>query len=372
MSGERSLQHSQAPRPGRAAAGLPAVLFGAALLCVTVAGCAQESSGEYSSVEHSGADLPDILATVAGEQITMEHVRGRSGSELDKLELQYLRARHKLIEETMDVLIRERVLFGEARSRSRTVEDLVLDEAGASLVASDVEIAAWYEDNRARLGNRSLEQVRSQIADHLREERRNQALARLEARLYQEYGVDVHFEPLRIEFDNRHAPALGPTSAPVTLVEFSDFQCPFCASVAPTLKQVEREFGDDVRIVYRHFPLTTIHPYAFKAAEASMCAHDQGEFWAMHDLIFQEQNRVSTADLKEKARRLGLNQREFDTCLDSGRHAALVQEDFDQGQQAGITGTPALFVNGVMLEGGAVSFEVMAEAIRKELARPAQ
>jgi protein-disulfide isomerase len=102
-----------------------------------------------------------------------------------------------------------------------------------------------------------------------------------------------------------------------------------------------------------------------------MCAQEQDQFWAMHDLIFQEQNRVSIADLKDKARRLGLSQRNFDTCLDSGRYAELVQQDLEEGRRAGVTGTPTMFVNGVRLEGGAVSFDVAAEAVRKELERQA-
>jgi protein-disulfide isomerase len=346
-------------------------LLRVALAATALAGCGGEGSaaGRLSGTTHSGGDLPAVLATVGGEPITMEDVHARAGDELGRLELQYLTARHKVVDSTLETLVRERVLFGEARARGRSVEDLILDEAGPGLTASDAEIAAWYEDNRARVGNRPLDQVRSQIADHLREERRNEAMARLEERLFRENDVRIHLEPIRLEFDNAKAPFTGPADAPVTLVEFSDFQCPYCARVAPTLKQVEREFEGRVRIVYRHFPLMSIHPFAFKAAEASMCAHDQGQFWPMHDLIYQEQNRITVSDLKEKARRLGLGQREFDGCLDSGRYAELVQQDLADGQRAGVNGTPALFVNGVPVAGGAASFDALAEAVRRELAR---
>jgi protein-disulfide isomerase len=316
-----------------------------------------------------GGDIPEVLATVDGEPITMPDVYARAGAELDRIELQYRLARHNVIEDALETLVRERVLFGEARARNRTVEDLILDEAGGTYTASEPEIAAWYDDNRARLGGRTLDQVRSQIADHLREERRNEAMARLEERLFRERGVEIHLQPVRVEFDNSRAPGLGASDAAVTLVEFSDFQCPYCAQVAPTLKELERAFEGQVRIVYRHFPLTNIHPFAFKAAEASMCAQEQDQFWTMHDLIFQEQNRVSIADLKDKARRLGLSQRNFDTCLDSGRYAELVQQDLEEGRRVGVTGTPTIFVNGVRLEGGAVSFDIAAEAVRKELGR---
>lgn len=348
-------------------------LFAALLASLGTSACAGDSPAHAQARMFDGyaGDLPEVLATVDGEPITMPDVYARAGGELDRIELQYRLARQHVVEDALETLVRERVLFGEARARDRTVEDLILDEAGGSYTAPEPEIAAWYEDNRARLGGRTLDQVRSQIADHLREERRNEAMARLEERLFRERGVQIHLQPVRIEFDNSRAPALGAPAAGVTLVEFSDFQCPYCAQVAPTLKELERAFEGQVRIVYRHFPLTNIHPFAFKAAEASMCAQEQDQFWAMHDLIFQEQSRVSIADLKDKARRLGLSQRDFDTCLDSGRYAELVQQDLEEGRRAGVTGTPTMFVNGVRLEGGAVSLDVAAEAVRKELERQA-
>ena len=360
---------------GRPASIRSALSFlGVLALCAIVLGCSRDSSAamQPSAAAPASDDLPDVLATVGAESITLKDVYERRGEDLERMELQYRIARNEVIESALDSLVRERVLSAESQARGQSVAELITTEAGSGSDPSDVDVEAWYQDNRARLGGRSLEQVRTQIADHLREERRDEALKRLQDRLYEERGVKIHLEPVRIEFDNTRAPAIGSENAPVTLVEFSDFQCPFCARLVPALKQVEHEFGDEVRIVYRHFPITSIHPLAFKAAEASVCAQDQGKFWPMHDLIFEEQNRVSLADLKDKARRLGLDQREFDACLDSGRHAELVVHDFEEGQKAGVSGTPATFVNGIRLEAGAVSFEVLADAIRKELARRKQ
>ena len=127
-------------------------------------------------------------------------------------------------------------------------------------------------------------------------------------------------------------------------------------------------YAGKVRLVYRHFPLTAIHPQAWKAAEASLCAGEQDRFWVFHDLLFAEQHAMSVPDLKEKARRIGLAGAEFDACLDSGRHSEAVRQDLLVATAAGVSGTPAFFVNGRFLS-GAVPFDQFAELIDDELDR---
>jgi protein-disulfide isomerase len=169
--------------------------------------------------------------------------------------------------------------------------------------------------------------------------------------LKKEYSYKSYLEPVRTEVATAGFPSKGPTDAPVTIVEFSDFECPYCGGLFPTLKQVEKEYGDRVRLVYRQFPLTNIHPYAQKAAEASLCANDQKHFWEFHDSMFGNQRELSIADLKQRAVDLKLDSGMFNQCLDSGKHAAAVQKDLQEGARAGVTGTPALFINGRLLSG---------------------
>src|SRR3990172_10280657 len=119
--------------------------------------------------------------------------------------------------------------------------------------------------------------------------------------LKKQYGFKSFLEPLRAEIAAAGFPSKGPASAPVTIVEFSDFECPFCGGLFPTLKQIEKTYSDQVRLVYRQFPLTNIHPYAQKAAEASLCANDQQHFWEVHDSMFGNQRELSIADLKQRA-----------------------------------------------------------------------
>lgn len=172
-------------------------------------------------------------------------------------------------------------------------------------------------------------------------------------------------------------PFLGSPDAPVTLVEFSDFQCPFCRKLfRETLPQIEEKYikTGKIRFVYRDFPLTSIHEMAQKYAEAGECADDQGKFWKMHDKIFEEQEKVgastiydyTVADVKRWAREIGLDGSQFDQCLDSDKYFEEVQKDFRDGELAGVQGTPGTFVNGRLIP-GAVPFVKFEAVIEEEL-----
>ncbi len=163
-------------------------------------------------------------------------------------------------------------------------------------------------------------------------------------------------------------PSLGPLSAPVTIIVFSDYQCPFCARVEPTLKQVMDTYKEEVRLVFRDFPLG-FHQYAQLAAEASECADEQGKFWEYHDLLFAKQSEWSPVGInkfKEYALDLGLDASQFNACLESGKYADEVKKDLEEGQAAGVTGTPAFFVNGVLVS-GAQPFSTFQQIIEQEL-----
>lgn len=161
-------------------------------------------------------------------------------------------------------------------------------------------------------------------------------------------------------------PALGDPNAPVTMVEFADFQCPFCGRMfSDTLPQIKEKYvkTGKVKFVYRDFPLSSIHPFAQKAAEAGECADDQGKFWQLHDIIYTRQQQLSHENLKKWAEEVGLNTAQFSQCLDSGKYADEVVKDLQDGQNAGVTGTPATFVNGRLVSGALpyAQFEVVIE-----------
>lgn len=159
----------------------------------------------------------------------------------------------------------------------------------------------------------------------------------------------------------------GPENAKVTIVEFSDFECSFCSGAKETIRQIMDKYGDDIRVVYKHFPLPT-NKNARKAAEASQCANDQGKFWEMHDAMFEDQSKLSILDLKQIAKNIGLDVNDFNDCLDSGKYDQKVQDDIDIGYEFGISGTPAFFIESEFLS-GAQGIEEFEKIIDKMLDR---
>src|SRR6185295_11208701 len=231
---------------------------------------------------------------------------------------------------------------------------------------NDAEIAAWYQTNQARVQGAPPEQVRQPIRQYLLQERiqlaREQFLDTLKART----AVRVMLEPPRQAVAAANGPSKGPAGAPIELIEFSDFQCPFCQRANPTVDQVLQTYGDRIHFVYRHFPLSN-HPNARPAAEASQCAAEQGKFWQYHDKLFANPSRLGETDLKQLAVEVGLDASAFNACADSHKYRAQVDADTKAGEAAGVNGTPAFFINGRMIS-GAQPFSEFKRLIDEELA----
>jgi len=143
----------------------------------------------------------------------------------------------------------------------------------------------------------------------------------------------------------------GPASAPVTLVEYGDYECPYCGQAYPIVKAAQRKLGKRLRFVFRNFPLSEAHPHARHAAEAAEAAADQGKFWEMHDALFENQNALEDDQLVTTARRLGLDAERIAAALEAGTHAQRVREDFRSGVRSGVNGTPTFFINGRRYDG---------------------
>ena len=235
---------------------------------------------------------------------------------------------------------------------------------------TDGQIASFYQQNQSQMQGRPLETMTPPIRNYLEEqERANAYRAMVDDLRKSGPAVTVLFDAPRATIAVESGdPSLGPATAPVTIVEFSDFQCPFCQRVAPTLKQLRDTYGDRVRIVWKDFPLTAIHAQAFKAAEAAQCAHEQGKFWDYHDRLFGNQQALQPESLKKHAVDTGLDAGKFNECLDSGKYAQRVQTQIGVGAALGVNATPAVFINGRMLA-GAQPYQTFAAVIDEELRR---
>ena len=237
---------------------------------------------------------------------------------------------------------------------------------------TDGQVLAFFQANQAQMQGRDVDAMGPLIRDYLDEQERAAAYEMLVAELREEGP------PIRLILDApRHQvdvspddPARGDASAAVTLVEFSDFQCPFCAQVMPTLKRVQETYGDQVRIVWKDFPLTAIHPQAFGAAQAGQCAQEQGKFWELHDRLFANQQTLQPESLKTHAAAVGLDAAAFSTCLDTAKYADHVQAQMDTGTSLGVASTPTVFINGRMVS-GAQPYAAFTKIIDEELERAA-
>jgi protein-disulfide isomerase len=326
----------------------------------------------------SGQAADKKLAVVNGETITEKQVQTEAAAELDRLEAKRLqfesglaRDKQTVMENQLNQMIEDRLLTAEAKKQGTTTDKLVEEQVDKKVTApADEAILKFYNDNKARI-NGSFADTARDIRDYLMDREHEKLFSAYVESLKKEYKVTSYIEPARTTVATAGYPSKGPANAAVTIVEFSDFECPYCGGFYPTLKEIEKNYKDKIRIVYRQFPLTSIHPHALKAAEASLCANDQGQFWQMHDAMFTDQANLEVSDLKEKAAKLSLNTGTFNTCLDSSKYAAAIKNEILEGAKVGVNGTPSMFINGRFLSGDQ-PYDDIAKMIDDELTRAAK
>ncbi len=317
----------------------------AAILLMFTVGCQTKDPGQPRGAE--AADGATVVAELYGKPITAgeldewirndlfeRETRGRNPAKVYELRVS-----------AIEKMSSERVIEIETSRLGLTSEELIKREIEALGGVSDEEIETFFNENSSQMGGAALEEITPQIQTYLEAKKRGEVIERLREKA----GFTLLLNPIRFEVA-ADGPSKGPADASITIIEFSDFQCPFCKRAGPIIEEVLGKYPKDVRIVYRHLPLAN-HSRARPAAEASVCADDQGKFWQYHDTLFENNRKLGDDDLLSYASEIGLDIDQFKQCLTSPSTKTKVQTDLKAAQTAGISGTPAFVVNGVLISG---------------------
>jgi protein-disulfide isomerase len=308
---------------------------------------------------------PDsAVALVAGKPIREKELDERTAPRLRELNTKIFEVREQALNEMID----EQLTHQEAGRLELSVQQLLNNKVDSHIEKpTSADIERYYASIKDRINLPLNEDVRSKILDFLTNSRRRIVYDSYLRGLRSRAAVVVLLSPPRTVVSLDPMRVRGPVGAPITIVEFSDFECPYCRGAEDTLRQLLSRYPIQIRLAYRDLPLK-FHPHAEPAALASHCALAQGKYWQYHDLLFENQEHLDGTALSDYAVRLGMNPKQFDECMTQKTYATEVQRDLDDGQMLGITGTPAFFINGVAIN-GAISLEEFSRVIDRELDR---
>jgi protein-disulfide isomerase len=339
----------------------PAVLAAIALLVFAQFGAAASKHVRSAALASSSDGSNTILATVGDHPVTQGEVDSKVAVQL-----------YDLRKQALDDIIDDYLLQQAAQKAALRPQDYVDQQvkSSATRVTAD-EAERFYREHKAQLdaqtGDHSFSQIKPRLIAALQRQRDQNAQQQLIQKLRAENHVSVLLEAPHVSVASAGHPSTGARSAPVTIIEFSDFQCPFCRAAESSLRQVRAKYGEQIRLVYMDFPLR-FHSHAMDAARAGHCAAEQDKFWQFHDALFLDQKKLDPDSLKQTAAKLGLDRDKFNTCFANDKHDAGIREDMAEGTALGVTGTPTFFINGLELV-GAQPPPKFDEVIDSELAR---
>jgi protein-disulfide isomerase len=327
-----------------------------AAAALAAAGCGQPKSEAGQPVARIG----DQTITWSDLNKAYQELNKDATSDLDtqltQMQMQHEAQVYQAKRQALDAMIMKRVLDAKAKQAGVASAEELMQKQQADIMAKipdppDAELQAVYD--QAKAAGQQLppfDQVKPDIIRFVKSQKARTELMSYFEGVKKEQKVKVLMLPPRYEVEAK-GPTKGSKNAPITIVEYSDYQCPFCIDAEKTVSELLKAYPDKIRLVYRDFPLP-MHPLAPKAAEASHCADAQGKYWELHDKMFAAQGKLEVPDLKKYAREVqGLDGDKFDKCLDGGDMKKLVDENHVAGEKMGISGTPAFFVNGRFLSG---------------------
>lgn len=278
---------------------------------------------------------------------------------------------HELKMSRIRTLVLKTLMDNDPNKKGLSNDEFLEKNISGKVKVSDKEINAFIEERKIPKENIN-DQIKEKVRQFLEMEKKKQAIENWIAEKTKKSPVEVYLpEPRRPVFEVNvgNAPFVGGADAKVTIVEYSDFQCPFCAKGAELMNEIKKKYGNKVKIAFKNYPLP-FHTHAKDAAHAALCVHEEKAeyFWKLHDVMFADQTKLSPTDLKGLAKKIGANSEKFDQCMSSNKFMASIEKDMQEGQDLGVQSTPTFFVNGQLVQ-GAYPIEVFSEIIDRELAK---
>jgi len=344
----------------------------AALLPLVAFACsppAERPAPDASAPEAAGGDAAEPAGRFAGRDVTVGDVDEWIKEKLFENATGNRNASRlfEIRKRALEQMAAEQALETAAAQAGKDRETLLREEIEKRAAVTDEEVNAFYEQHKERYAGRSFDQLAPSLRRQLEQQKRQKAAEEYMSGLRASTGFESVLEAPRFEIAG-DGPTRGPEDAPIKLVEFSDYQCPFCKSAETVVSQVLERYPTQVQLVFRQFPLDNIHPQARGAAEAALCAEEQGKFWEYHKVLFHEAPKLGEAELGQYANQVGLDRAAFDACVAEKKHAARVQADVEAAEKIGVAGTPAFYVNGLPVASGR-SLDQFAAVIDGELER---
>lgn len=329
------------------------------VLLIASAACAQQPS------EATSGDDAQVVARYADQVITESELEDAAKAQLISLRQQEYQIKRQQLEQTIFDRLVEKAAAAEGLTKSEYLNQQVAEKVTEPNEQEIEKVMAQY---RSRL-NPDDAKAREQVVGYLKQQQQAQLNSALKERLFKEANVEILLEPLRFEaaVSSDYPTRGGGPDAPVTLIEYTDFQCPFCGRVQPTLNQIMERYGDSVRHVFKQLPLP-MHAQARLGAEAALCADAQGQFWEMHDWLFANKNQINRDAMVEQVKTMGMDSDKFASCLDANTFSERIDADMSEARSFGITGTPGFLINGIAVR-GAQPLEEFERIIDSELQR---
>jgi protein-disulfide isomerase len=308
----------------------------------------------------------EIAARVGDEVITMDMLLKPILPRVNELEKEL----YKIKQEQLRSMIMEILMRKEAAARGMDLEKFMSSVILKDVKVTEAEIEQYYSENMDRIDNwqGTTEELKSRVVQFLENQKKYKEVMNYAKSIEAKYGVEVYLkspDQPRVSVKTQGNYSVGPADAPVTVVEFSDYQCPACRGAHGVVKQVRDLYKGRIRWVFKDYPLQR-HKDARRAAEAARCAGDQGKFWEYQDVLYGSEVELTVEYLTELAGKLGLNSDVFKQCLESGKHKDVVEKDVQESREVGVDRTPMFIING-MLVSGPLTVERFSELIDEEL-----